>query len=144
MPNYNVWIKHRAKGIMLENDEEEEVSILILRMITVPALKMMLVRCWAKWRKSMKQKGIEGSEAYVGGLQNIVVPMLQTRAKKVGYHIGITAMQDIKWFVRQGIRGVAEIYKKNYSFAEIYKKNYSLRVTHCLKQQTRQERPFVL
>ena len=54
----------------------------------------------------------ERSEAYVGGLQNIVVPRLQIRPKKVGYHIGIVAMEGIKWFVCQGIRGVAETYKK--------------------------------
>ena len=32
--------------------------------------------------------------------------------KKVGYHIGIVAMEGIKWFVWQGIQGVAETYKK--------------------------------
>jgi predicted short-subunit dehydrogenase-like oxidoreductase (DUF2520 family) len=52
-------------------------------------------------------KGIQGSETYVGGLQNIVVSRLQTRAQKVGYHIGIVAMEGIK-----RIRGVAETYKK--------------------------------
>ena len=45
------------------------------------------------------KKRIERSEAYVGGLQNIVVPRLQTRPKEVGYHIGIVAMEGIKWFV---------------------------------------------
>ena len=45
------------------------------------------------------RKGIERSEAYVGGLQNIVVPRLQTRPQKVGYHTGIVAMEGIKWFV---------------------------------------------
>ena len=42
------------------------------------------------------RKGIERSEAYVGGLQNIIVPRLQTRPQKVGYHTGIVAMEGIK------------------------------------------------
>ena len=44
-------------------------------------------------------KGIERSEAYVGGLQNIIVPRLQIRPKEIRYHIVIVAMEDIKWFV---------------------------------------------
>ena len=47
----------------------------------------------------------------LGALQNIVVPRLQTRPKEVGHHIEIVAMEGIKWFVWQGIRGVAETYK---------------------------------
>ena len=62
------------------------------------------------WGSLSNRKGIERSEAYVGGLQNIIVPRLQTRPKEVGYHIGIVAMEGIKWFVWQGIRGVAETY----------------------------------
>jgi len=32
--------------------------------------------------------------------------------QKVEYHIGIVAIEGIEWFVGQGIRGVAETYKK--------------------------------
>ena len=41
----------------------------------------------------------ESRDPYVGGLQNIVISRLQTRPKEVGYHIGIVAMEGIKWFV---------------------------------------------
>jgi hypothetical protein len=44
-------------------------------------------------------QGIQGSEAYVVGLHNIVVSRLQTRVQKVGYHIEIVAMEGIKRFV---------------------------------------------
>jgi nitrogen regulatory protein PII-like uncharacterized protein len=37
---------------------------------------------------------------------------LQIKAQKVGYHIRIVAMEGIKQFFQQGIRGVAETYKK--------------------------------
>ena len=54
------------------------------------------------------RKGIERSEAYVGGLQNIVVPRLQIRPKEVGYHIGI-----IEWKASKGLsdKGFVELLK---------------------------------
>jgi hypothetical protein len=40
---------------------------------------------------------------------------LQTRAQKVGYDILVVAMEGIKRFVLQGIRGVAKTYTKHTS-----------------------------
>jgi hypothetical protein len=53
-------------------------------------------------------KGIQGSEAYVGGLYNIVVSRLQTRAQKVGYHIGL-----LQWKASNGLsdKGFEELLK---------------------------------
>ena len=43
-------------------------------------------------------KGIERYEAYVGGLQNIVVPRLQIRPQKLG-----TTLKLLQWKVSNGL-----------------------------------------
>ena len=54
------------------------------------------------------RKGIERSEAYVGGLQNIVVPRLQTSQKKLG-----TTLELLQWKALNGLsdKGFEELLK---------------------------------
>ena len=75
-------------------------------------------------------KGIERSKAYVGGLQNIIVPRLQTRPKEVGYHIGIVAMKASNGLSEKGFEELLKLIKNLLSEGQ--------------RQHTRQKRLFVL
>ena len=57
------------------------------------------------------RKGIERSEAYVGGLQNLVIPRKQTRPKEVGYHIGIIAMEASNGLSDKGFEELLKLIK---------------------------------
>jgi len=73
MPNYFVWTKHGERGIMLDNDKEEEDKIPDIadeynafyedtimarqtKKLKDMLQKMILVKCYAKRRKSVKSK----------------------------------------------------------------------------------------
>jgi len=73
MPNYFVWTKHGERGIMLDNDKEEEdkipdiadeynafyedtIMVRQTKKLKDMLQKMILVKCYAKRRKSAKSK----------------------------------------------------------------------------------------
>ena len=70
MPNYFVWTKHGERGIMLDNDKEKEDRIpdivdeynafyedtIMVKKLKDMLQKIILVKCYAKRRKSAKLK----------------------------------------------------------------------------------------
>ena len=118
MPNYYIWIKHGERGIVLDNNVEEEDKI-----------PDFAANYNAFFNNTAMGEPEEGTEGYVveddlGQKRNREIwslcwrttehccTLIANKTKEVGYHIGIIAMEGIKWFVWQGIRGVAETYKK--------------------------------
>jgi hypothetical protein len=55
MPNYNVWTKHGERGIMLENDEEEDDFVPHFEddYCTMPSLKILQ---WVSLKKMLKHR----------------------------------------------------------------------------------------
>jgi hypothetical protein len=75
MPNYNVWTEHEEGGIMPENDEEEDDF--------VPHFEDDYYGAFFEdttMGEPEEDAEAQVAEEYVGGLQNIVVSRLQTRA----------------------------------------------------------------
>ena len=91
MPNYYIWTKHGEKGIILDNNEEEDDRIPDFAgnygaffddtAMGEPEedaeghdVEDDLGQMLREAEELRNRKGIERSETYVGGLQNIVVP----------------------------------------------------------------------
>jgi len=83
--NYSAFFKDTAMSEPEENTEGHIVEDDLGQMLS-------------KRRKLRNTKRIERYEAYVGGLQNIVVPRLQIRPQKLG-----TTLKLLQWKVSNGL-----------------------------------------
>ena len=116
MPNYYVWTKHGEREITLDNNEEEEDRIPDFAAnydsffndtamgeseedtegyVVEDDLSQML-------RETEEGCETEKESKYLKRMledYRTLLACLQTRPKEVGYHIGIIAMEGIKWFV---------------------------------------------